>query len=200
MILAKSFYEWRQPRRTGWSLVWLGLGCVGFYLTPVWLLVKLISLSMGLTFFGLFPIASRYPRYRLLASPPKWLFWDIPTHGIRCRNFLLNRGRTYTDDCLAEWAIARLQVQGRSQAHNDPDVDNKDSSVHGFYTCSSSNHAGRLVVTSKGVRFEAFGGSQHQWELAFNRMNRVEKVSKEVSYSCARLSHVDLPMMMISCR
>lgn len=77
-----SFYEWRQPRRTAWTLVWLGLGCIAFYMTPVWLLVKITSLFAGLTFFGLFPIASRYPKYRLLASPIKWFFWDIPTHGM----------------------------------------------------------------------------------------------------------------------
>lgn len=95
-----------------------------------------------------------------------------------CRNISVNYGRPNTDNFVAEWAIARLQVQGRSQTHKDPDVDNKDSSVHGIYTCSSSSHAGRLVINSKGVRFESFGASRHQWEIAFNRMNRVEKVSK----------------------
>ena len=79
--LANSFYEWRQPARTAWTLGWLGLGSVAFYVTPVWLLLKMMSLFSGLTFFALFPIASIYPDYRLLVSPVKWLFWDIPNHG-----------------------------------------------------------------------------------------------------------------------
>ncbi|KAL8669396.1 MAG: hypothetical protein Q9168_006008 [Polycauliona sp. 1 TL-2023] len=76
-----SFYEWRQPVRTAWTLCWFSLGCIAFHLTPVWLLVKALSLLSGLTFFGLFPIASWYPEYRLLVSPIKWLLWDIPNHG-----------------------------------------------------------------------------------------------------------------------
>ena len=59
----------------------LAIACLAFCLTPVWLLVKVTTLSAGMVFFGLFPIGSRYPDYRLLASPAKWLFWNIPNHG-----------------------------------------------------------------------------------------------------------------------
>jgi hypothetical protein len=48
---------------------------------PVWLLVKASTFAMGFVFFALFPIASRFPDYRLIASPVKWIFWKIPTHG-----------------------------------------------------------------------------------------------------------------------
>ena len=46
-------------------------------------MVKIIEFFAGVMFFGLFPIASNYPQYRLLASPMKWLFWKVPTDGKR---------------------------------------------------------------------------------------------------------------------
>lgn len=81
LIDSHSFYEWRQPRQTAYTLSLFAFACLAFYLTPSWLLVKSITLNAGLVFFGLFPIGSRYPDYRLLASPAKWLFWNIPNHG-----------------------------------------------------------------------------------------------------------------------
>jgi hypothetical protein len=36
---------------------------------------------MGFSFFALWPIAVNFPEYRLLVSPVKRIFWNIPTHG-----------------------------------------------------------------------------------------------------------------------
>ncbi len=48
--------------------------------TPAGTLLKCATFSAGLTFFGLFPLATNFPEYRLLASIPKRIFWNIPTH------------------------------------------------------------------------------------------------------------------------
>jgi hypothetical protein len=56
------------------------IGVVATSFTPVWLLAKLGTLSAGFTFFALFPLSSNFPDYRLLASPAKRIFWNIPTH------------------------------------------------------------------------------------------------------------------------
>lgn len=48
---------------------------------PLWLLVRGSFVAVGVGFFGLVPIAYRFPRYRLLLSPLIWTFWRIPTHG-----------------------------------------------------------------------------------------------------------------------
>ena len=36
-------------------------------------------ISIG-SFFLCWPISSRYPKYRYLVDPFKWIYWDIPTH------------------------------------------------------------------------------------------------------------------------
>ena len=79
-----SFYEWRDTRRTKISLGILTLISFTIILSPLRLLVKSFQLAAGLVFFVFAPIWNRYPQYRLLASPLKWIFWKIPTHGM-CR-------------------------------------------------------------------------------------------------------------------
>ena len=76
-----SFFEWREPTRTKITLGILTFGWLAITLVPLHLLVKVTQFIMGVIFFGLFPLATRYPQYRLLASPLKWLLWRIPTDG-----------------------------------------------------------------------------------------------------------------------
>jgi len=42
--------------------------------------MKIVWFVVGGSFFLCWPIASRYPKYRYLVSPIKWVLWDIPTH------------------------------------------------------------------------------------------------------------------------
>lgn len=77
----QSFYEWRVPHRTMRLLIVLGLATLVTALVPMWLLVKITTFGMGVTYFALYPIAVNFPEYRLLVSPTKRLLWNIPTHG-----------------------------------------------------------------------------------------------------------------------
>ena len=76
-----SFYEWRDPWQTTTTLFSLALVFLAISFTPAWLLIKGSQFFAGIVFFGLFPVSSRFPRYRLLISPTTWTFWGIPTHG-----------------------------------------------------------------------------------------------------------------------
>lgn len=100
MEVLRNFYEWRVPFRTAITVAILTIGALVTAFVPAWLLIRGVTLGMGIAFFGLFPISSRYPDYRLLASPFRWLFWKIPTH--------------------AEWAVKQLQAKGArfNETHN----------------------------------------------------------------------------------
>lgn len=63
------------------TLIVLGVTTLVTALIPLWLLVKTVTFSMGVTYFALYPIAVNFPEYRLLVSPTKRLLWNIPTHG-----------------------------------------------------------------------------------------------------------------------
>ncbi|KAI4263525.1 MAG: hypothetical protein L6R42_001331 [Xanthoria sp. 1 TBL-2021] len=92
-------------------------------------------------------------------------------------NFYEWRQPVRTAWTLAEWAIARLQAEGRWQANLVSDSSEPSVQSHGSYTCSSGKHGGRLVVTSQGIQFQPFVTSHNQWKVAFNKIKRMEKVN-----------------------
>lgn len=49
--------------------------------------------------------------------------------------------------------------------------------VHGSYKCQNAKHSGRLLVTSLGVRFEPVVAVREQWDIRYEHLHRVEKVS-----------------------
>ncbi|KAL8636427.1 MAG: hypothetical protein Q9228_006177, partial [Teloschistes exilis] len=161
----RNFYEWREPRRTTITLVLLSALWLAITIVPLHLLIKISQFNLGVIFFGLFPIATRYPQYRLLASPMKWLFWRVPTD--------------------AEWAIARLQVEAkhRKKAMRQADLDqakhdqDKDSVVSlGKYHCTSGSHHGDLHVNSDSVQYISAVRKNSLWELRFEDVVLLQKV------------------------
>lgn len=100
------------------TLVLLGVITLVTALIPMWLLVKTMTFAMGLTYFALYPIAVNFPEYRLLVSPTKRLFWNIPTHGeLRVANLLRScaneeqRNGLFNMYRLRELASPRIQYQ-----------------------------------------------------------------------------------------
>ncbi|MCJ1437229.1 hypothetical protein MMC27_006615 [Xylographa pallens] len=88
-----NFYAWKYPRKT-MATLWLFAACllVSAFTDMVFCL-KIFWFLAGAAFFLTFPIASYSPKYRLLVSPFKWVFWDIPTN--------------------AEWSFAYLRRQAQ---------------------------------------------------------------------------------------
>jgi len=158
----------------------------------------------GITFFALFPIGSRFPEYRLLASPVKWLLWNIPTHGI---TFIFTCWILRSNGNLAEWAIITLQAEGQrhrdansssrskvnanpsghqhsptspDEVHLDSQNEDLEPSAHndyGSYSCSHSNKPGKLILNATGVRFITSIGHKQSFSLTYAHIERLEKVS-----------------------
>lgn len=149
-------------------------------LTPVSILVKESFFAMGFMFFGLAPIAARYPQYRLLLSPVTWIFWRIPTH--------------------AEWAITRLQTEAMQQLETmreqiqytetscsqdsqtqQPPVQIKDDCTSpvrvGRYHCISEKRHGNLCLSTEKVSFENHLTSTERWSLNYEDLKSIEKAA-----------------------
>ncbi|RPB12489.1 hypothetical protein P167DRAFT_545402 [Morchella conica CCBAS932] len=89
--ILENFYEWRNPVLTSLSLsLFTSVFLFGLIASPEFCL-KATYFGLGVAFFAWFPISSRYPKYRLVVSPVRWLFWNIPTH--------------------AEWAFQELSAE-----------------------------------------------------------------------------------------
>ncbi|KAI9857041.1 MAG: hypothetical protein M1813_008647 [Trichoglossum hirsutum] len=75
-----NFYHWKSPRKTVASLYFFITCFLISAIADMEFCMKLFWFIIGGSFFACWPISSRYPRYRYLVSPIKWVLWDIPTH------------------------------------------------------------------------------------------------------------------------
>ncbi|KAF2006230.1 hypothetical protein P154DRAFT_255636 [Amniculicola lignicola CBS 123094] len=160
----RNFYEWRVPSRTILTLALICGIILATVLVPAWLWIKSITLSVGIFFFGLFPIATNFPKYRLLASPTKRLFWNIPTH--------------------AEWSIKLIQAEGSryQEEHTKLSADPKfeTSFEYSYYTCSHNGNRGRVAVSRTTIRFVSNIGHDVHWTISYDQISRIEKITRLV--------------------
>ncbi|KAF1956333.1 hypothetical protein CC80DRAFT_446178 [Byssothecium circinans] len=166
--VTRNFYEWRVPTRTAATLSILILVILTTAFAPAELLIRCSTLGMGIVFFGFFPFAVNFPEYRLLASIPKRVFWNIPTH--------------------AEWSIKAIQAEGTRYKKMHPPTPRLSSTEHhavanavdyGHYTAHHDSHQGRLTISSSSIRFTA----HHDvvlFSLPYADIERVEKIDRMV--------------------
>ncbi|CAO2658052.1 Nn.00g073120.m01.CDS01 [Neocucurbitaria sp. VM-36] len=185
----RNFYEWTKPTRTKGLLGVLGVAIIITAIIPIWLLVKSATLSVGITFFGLFPIAVNFPDYRLLVSPSKRLLWNIPTH--------------------AEWAIQYIQAEGtRVEANAEPspsalpikkDNPSAQAQDYGFYNGHYDKSSGHIVISTSSVRFVSKHSHNLHFTLPYDQISQLEKldriVAKNVPKKMTRDSGKDLKLV-----
>jgi hypothetical protein len=109
----QNFWEWRSPRYTVQTLTWMILGLFASYLIPIETMLRLAYLGLGFIFFVCFPIASRYPKYRLVVSPLRWTFWGIPDNG-EFLSFFFIVFYSYSNPLIVGWALASLHAAAGS--------------------------------------------------------------------------------------
>jgi hypothetical protein len=192
----RNFYEWRKPLRTGVTVGILAVFIVTCAIVPIWLLVKVSTLGAGFSFFGLFPLAVNFPEYRLLVSPTKRIFWNIPTHG--------------------EWAIKYIQAEGTRVAANIAGSDVTDSTKpsaipvkttpkaaqaqdYGFYNAHHDKAKGHLIISAASCRFVSNMGHNVHFQIPYDQIAKIEKedriVAKKVPSQLSTDSGKDLKLI-----
>jgi hypothetical protein len=190
----RNFYEWRVPSRTWVTLSVLVIGVVGTAICPLWLLVKSITFGAGLTFFGLFPIATNFPEYRLLASPVKFLLWNIPTHAEWAIKYVQAEGTRYEAEhphIKASTSVPTTTVSGdvdgtipaASTVPNTTTAPATTISQHdyGFYTATHSGNTGRLILDPSAIRFETTVRHKPHFHLLYSQMKNLEKIDRVIA-------------------
>ncbi|THX29280.1 hypothetical protein D6D10_08964 [Aureobasidium pullulans] len=154
-----SFYEWRVPGRTVATLSIFLLTILITTFVPTYYLIKSTALGAGMVFFGLFPLASNFPDYRLLASIPRRVFWNIPTH--------------------AEWAVKSLQAEGSRYRHDtQTGLGNSANTDYGFYPAHLNKDKGRLIISASSMRFETNIGHRITWSIDYINIAELEKLDR----------------------
>ena len=161
-----NFYHWKSPRKTTATLCFFASCLLVSLLTDIAFCMKIVYFVAGGSFFLCFPIASRYPKYRYLVSPFKWVLWDIPTDAEWSLQYLRRQAQAAREEMInkkveeghsheiAEPAadkytgrlatVPKIKVEGDEAAEDSP----YDSDDSGFYSASST----ASVLESSDIR------------------------------------------------
>lgn len=164
-----NFHRWETPNLTMATLFFYCCCLAVALCADMEFCMKLVWFIAGGAFFLTYPIASNFPKYRLLLSHWRWPFWGIPTH--------------------AELAILRLQEKAATHATNLHDFgyledDRKETEieqeqVEGPYTFKVYNTTqigGRLTVTRNALIHvpQKPGLGEETWQ--FSRLHEMRKL------------------------
>ncbi|CAF9913418.1 MAG: hypothetical protein GOMPHAMPRED_007904 [Gomphillus americanus] len=196
-----NFYMWRSPSKTLLSLTFVASCLAVSVLTDLRFAYKIIWFIVGGAFFFCWPIASRYPRYRLLVSGFRWTLWEIPTNSEwgfdylrqQCEKVRKNAEATKTeqrhDDAHVQLPVNRLAGSGRRDADMDGfmnkkfvPVDSPSGLPRDFqllsFRCRFDGTRGKLELTPEGLHFIRSIKHKCLWTLHYQNINEMRKHRK----------------------
>ncbi|OKL64210.1 hypothetical protein UA08_00512 [Talaromyces atroroseus] len=114
--ILRNFYSWRNPSKTAATPFFFFSCLLVSVFADMEFCMKMFWFIAINTFFLSWPVSGRYPRYRHIVSPIRWVFWDIPSY--------------------PEWAIRFLQQHEILRRHEM----NSQNLSHGSHTFSQRDH------------------------------------------------------------
>ncbi|KUL92320.1 hypothetical protein ZTR_02360 [Talaromyces verruculosus] len=185
--ITRNFYYWRDPLKTAATLFFFFSCLLVALLTDAEFCMKVVWFIAINVFFLCWPIASRYPRYRYLVSPFRWIFWDIPSypewairflqeHEVLRRHEIRTRGLAHNENCYSEDCPTCQEAQGDvfQDAVETQDQLAKGSPIHGIKCTTQGDDTASPYVQS--VFFATFHhGHEGQLILTSEGIQFVEK-------------------------
>lgn len=168
-----NFSEWQSPHATAVTLAMLTAAFLVTAFADVALCMRLVFFGLGVVFFGAFPIASRYPKYRLLVSPARMTFWGVPTHTEWAFEELRMEAQRNRERLIATKAEIKAELVPACEGSEIP-VPTEDIATFG---CRAGKTAGKLHISPSGLRLESIAG-RVVWSKAFEDLVEVRKVQE----------------------
>ncbi|KAE8441809.1 hypothetical protein EG329_004262 [Mollisiaceae sp. DMI_Dod_QoI] len=163
-----NFYHFRYPPATFATLCLIASLFLISLLTDSRTAMKLFWFILGLTFFVCWPIASLHPRYRLIVSPLKWVFWDVPNHPESCFQYLQERA-TVVKQAIQRHELEDIRVRTGQDEPSGTETLMAGSDANSFHSatrtlsdnqldilsfgCTYFHVPGRLIISTHGLRF-----------------------------------------------
>jgi hypothetical protein len=113
----------------------------------------------------------KYPDYRLLVSPTKRLFWNIPTHGEWAIKYIQAEGLRVASTATPAPTALPVQTDGETAATGD----------YGFYGAHFEKKAGHVVIGTTALRFVSSHPKVVHFELPYDQIHKLEKVDRQVA-------------------
>ncbi|KAL3417389.1 hypothetical protein PVAG01_11389 [Phlyctema vagabunda] len=151
-----NFYQFESPFASACTLFLFGSIFLVCLVTSAEFSLKIFWFIVGLTFFVCWPISSLYPKYRLLVSPIRWVFWGVPTHAEWSFAYLQRRAML-AQEALATEAIDNSDAESFETASTSPcplpAITSKKDLIS--FGCTYHHQPGRLILSNTGLRFQA---------------------------------------------
>ena len=164
-----NFFHWRTPIHTRHSLfLFATLFCI-CALGDSKFVMKIFWLTVGFMFFGCWPFATLYPRYRVIGSIWKWGIWDVPNHSEWALQYLRIRATIAKETIIAHeiddshFVRTGLSVDAYDDVNSDAESFHSASEVPATeeerdimsFGCSYESTPGRLIIFTHGIRFKS---------------------------------------------
>lgn len=191
-----NFYRWKSPWKTAETLFFFGCCLLITFLTDMAFCMKIFWFLAGGWFFLCFPVASKYPKYRYLVDPAKWIFWDIPTEAEWSIEFLQRKALRHQKEIDrrehiknhvgfkdSESSSSDYETPPNSPRQGVPDA---EVAVHGTETfrfrAFQSRSRGHLLISRSGIRFSSHNRA---WSIPYNHIIEMCKVKPDSTVKTA---------------
>jgi len=192
-----NFYRWKYPRKTMETLFFWFTLVLYTGVTPLSFDFRIVTLATILIFFCSRPIGSRYPKYRHLVSPLRWIWWDVPTNAEWTFQYLQQRARITRIKMLshtmgqqkAEDAMPHAfsnpahlanSKQARPDTHTEYSDQEDDDDDAGYETASSSLSAYNVLKRVDIISFKgSFGGARGRLVIQSDGMRFMRSVPRK---------------------
>ncbi|KIW68748.1 hypothetical protein PV04_04672 [Phialophora macrospora] len=174
-----NFHQWERPNLTLATLFFFSCCLLVALCADMEFCMKLVWFIAGGAFFLTYPLSATFPKYRLLLSQCRWVFWGIPTH--------------------AELAILNLQKKAASKEASLKDFEHKDddrpavqwkdvASEYSFRVYDSVEGRCHLMVDKKCLTLSAKDGSERSWP--FSSFAEIRKLDDGDVHSTSTLKNL----------
>lgn len=182
-----NFFAWTAPKRTLYSLFFFIVCLAITIVADMGFCVKVVEFIAGGWFFACAPIAARYPKYRKVVDPAKWVLWGIPNDPEaaiavlqrRVEHAKIRKGLNELAD--SESSSESDYETGTSHADDSDDLgphyttvssEVAESTVISSFRTIQHGVRGRLVIHTTGISFQS---SSRRWSTEYTTLLEIVK-------------------------
>lgn len=178
-----NFHRHERPRMTRATLFLFSCCLLTTLVADMAFCMKLMWLIIGGAFFFSYPVSARWPQYRIVVSPFRWLFWDIPTHAELAIQQLQEKALLRDAD-LAEFEmphprkhsdLENTTQQEQAEAQEEL-IDNtrRLTESRNFKVFDKIHGRARLAVTRTGLTMYTKDSPRRSWQ--FDQISEMRKL------------------------
>ncbi|OAL38036.1 hypothetical protein AYO20_02488 [Fonsecaea nubica] len=195
-----NFHRWERPNMTLATLFFFACCLLITLCADMAFCVKLVWFVFGGAFFLTYPIATNFPRYRLLLSHFRWVFWDIPTHAELAVLRLQEKAAEKDEADLTEFELRDNDSGHEGIDDEDDDEDQSESPPlqrlgergYAFRIYDNAKGRTRLVVSRTGLALDSKDGEEDRSYpfASLSEMRKLDSVDVHSDSTLKNLKHL----------